>query len=382
MDVILVSHGFQPDYEAGFANGLARCGVKVTLVASNRTLFTRLSPGIDVINLRGAQDESRAPWKKVLNLLWYLARLLLLVARRRSVTHLTGLFALSHIRTPWADRSWALECRILKLLSRRLLLTVHNVVPHNQDTPTLRARLSAAYRIPHRLIVHTARARQRLIDEFGVEAERIVVMEHGIDEIVVPQPDSVAATRALLGVAANEKLVLCFGIVQRYKGVDLLVEAARHLDANIRIHIAGRCYDPQYQREIERALDGHPLIKQISWENVYLSEDRVSDLLSASDVLAMPYRHIDQSGVLFAAMRHGLPIVAFDVGSLRDYLTVGAGVVVQVGDLEGFASAIQSIEPAPLVRQKIHSLAQRYRWGNTVKPILGEYCQVRTCRDS
>ena len=56
---VLVSHGFQPDYEAGFANGLVRNGVGVTLIASDQSLYDRLVPKIEVLNLRGSQYPSR-----------------------------------------------------------------------------------------------------------------------------------------------------------------------------------------------------------------------------------------------------------------------------------------------------------------------------------
>jgi glycosyltransferase involved in cell wall biosynthesis len=365
---VLVSHGFQSDYEAGFANGLARNGVRVTLIASDQTLYEKLDPAIEAINLRGSQDAQRPAWQKVMNLLWYWMRLLLLVAGRRPVTHLTGLFLFGSFSAAWV---W--ECRVLRFLSSRLILTVHNVIPHDRDTPEMRRHLEVAYRIPHSLIVHTKRARQRLVEEFDIDPKRIIVMEHGLDEIVIPKEEDIATTRAALGYEPDQKVALFLGWVRRYKGVDLLLEAARFLGNDIRVLIAGNCIDSEYRQEIEQIIEGGSLGTRVTWEFGYLSEKRVSELLGAADVLVMPYRQIDQSGVLFAALRHGVPVVAFDVGSFRDYLPEGTGVVVPSGDIKALADAIGDVGPAKCVRDRIHAVARRFRWQETVKPVLNLY---------
>lgn len=370
---MLVSHGFQSDYEAGFANGLAKNGIKVTLIASDQTLLERLDPSIDAPNLRGSQDAGRPAWRKAINLLWYSIRLLGLIAVRRPVTHLTGLFLSCNFSSAWADQMPVWECRCLKLLSHRLILTVHNVVPHDRDTPAVRRQLAAVYRIPHYLVVHTARAKQRLIDEFSIEPERILVMDHGLDEIVEPRAEDIAATRTAMGYNPDQKVVLFLGWVRRYKGVDLLLEAARHLSDGVRVLIAGNCIDSDYQHEITQTIQRHALAHRVSWEFGFLSEERVSALLGAVDVLVMPYRAIDQSGVLFAALRHGVPVVAFDVGSFKDYLPAGTGLIVPAGDTVALAAAIEEISPARSVRSHIHAVARKYRWQETVKQILHLY---------
>jgi glycosyltransferase involved in cell wall biosynthesis len=370
---VLVSHGFQSDYEAGFANGLARNGVKVTLVASDQTLFDRLEPTIEAINLRGSQDSGRPAWRKAINLLGYCIRLFMLIAIRRPVTHLTGLFLFSNFSSAWAEKSSIWECYCLRLLSHRLILTVHNVVPHDRDTPKVRQHLAAVYRIPHCLVVHTAKAKQRLIDEFSIDPARILVMDHGLDEIIDPKTENIAATRAAMGYTPDQKIVLFLGWVRRYKGVDLLLEAARHLGDKSRVLIAGNCIDSDYQQEINQTIARHALAHRVTWEFGFLSEERVSALLSAVDVLVMPYRQIDQSGVLFAALRHGVPVVAFDVGSFKDYLPAGTGLIVPCGDTVALAAAIEEIVPARSARGHIHAVARKYRWQETAKSVLHVY---------
>ena len=367
MNLVLISHGFQPDYEFGFANGLAMNGATPTLVAADRTLFARLHSDVRAINLRGSQDRSRPRWKKALNLGVYVLRLVALLVWRRPVVHLTGLLLAG------SSSSWPLECQIYRLLSRRLVLTVHNVLPHGKDSPQMRRTMAKVYSIPDYLVVHTLKAKQRLIDEFAVNTERIVVMEHGIEKVVDVDEDITRSVRNSLGVTSQGKLALFFGAVLPYKGVDLLVAATPHLRDGTRVHIAGHCGDRQYQQDLEALLKQHPSQTTITWENSYLTEDRVSVLLAAADVLVMPYRHIDQSGVLFSALSHGVPVVAFDVGSLREYLVDGVGQVVPPGDILALANAIDTFPHTESVRNGIKVVAKKFVWHETVKPVLRCY---------
>jgi glycosyltransferase involved in cell wall biosynthesis len=372
-NIVLVSNGFQSDYEAGFANGLAANGQQILLISSDRTLVERLLPGVQVCNLRGSQEESRPAWRKALQLGFYFVRLANVLAWRRPVTHLNGLFLLSRFKGRYVELLWEIECRVWRALSHRLILTVHNVLPHGRDDPSLRQRMRSIYTIPDRLIVHTAKMRQRLIDEFFVDPEKIAIMEHGIDRIATVSAECIAAVRNSLEVKPRQKLVLSFGIVQRYKGIDLLVNAAKSLGEDTRIHIAGRCNDSEYQGQLEALIAQHSSEARVTWENQWLSEARVDALLGAADLLVLPYRDIDQSGVLFAAMRHGLPVVAFDVGSFRQYLDSGMGIVVEPENVVALAAAIQTIDCGPQARAKVRELARNYLWSETVKPILEAY---------
>jgi glycosyltransferase involved in cell wall biosynthesis len=372
--VILISNGFQPDYEAGFANGLAANGVEVTLISSDRTLLERLDSRVQVKNLRGNQDPKRSRVSKALNLIAYFLRLCLFLSRQGTTVHLTGLFSLSHIRKSWADRSWKYECRIIRWLAPRLVLTVHNVVPHERDTPDVRRELASVYALPELLVVHTARARQRLIDEFDVAPSRICVMEHGVDDIVVLAESRRAAARAALLQPGQDTLALFFGAVQYYKGIDLLVAEGTALRAGLKLHIAGRCGDDTYRQMIDTMISGHPRTGQITWEEGYLSETRASELLAAADVVVMPYRHIDQSGVLFAALRHGTKVLAFDVGSLRDYLGEERGGVVPSGDTSAFMAALNGLRATGSAeRERVTDYARGFAWCNTVRALLPHY---------
>lgn len=367
--VTLISHGFQPDYEAGFANGLAANGLDVTLAAADRSLFAALAPSIAAPNLRGSQDRSRPRWRKAANLLQYYTRLLALLCRgpRRTV-HLIGLLAVN------SGPAWPLELLLYRLLGHRVVLTVHNVVPHGPPpSPWTRACLKRTYGLAHALVVHTPRAAERLKAEFGVAESKLVYMEHGLDNPVPASPEQRQAARHALQVPEGERLVLSFGAVLPYKGVDLLLEAARLPGWQARVLIAGRCGDATHGQQLRQTMASHPQASHIEWMDRYLSEEEVTTVFRAADVLALPYRAIDQSGVLFMALRHGVPAVAFDVGSFAHYMPHLMGQVVAPNDVAGLSQALMAQPVDETVRQQVRRNAERFVWRKTVRAVLPLY---------
>jgi len=108
----------------------------------------------------------------------------------------------------------------------------------------------------------------------------------------------------------------------------------------------------------------------------------VASLFHAADVLVMPYRHIDQSGVIFMALATGLRVVASDVGSLRDYIPPGFGCVVSPGDAGALAEGILSVLTQPRRSEAQEKLAAHHLWSSVVWPILPVYAWLRTGPES
>jgi glycosyltransferase involved in cell wall biosynthesis len=174
--VTLLSNGFQPEYELGFANGLAVNGQQVVLVGSDRTLLERLDKRVVLKNLRRSQDPSRSRSTKVRNVLGYWWRLGSMLRKERPpLVHVIGLFTL---RAPIAA---FLEAWVLTHLTKRWILTVHNLLPHDRHTWLNRAIYRRLYRLPQLLVVHTERMRDQLESEFGLSRSRIQVVAHGVD---------------------------------------------------------------------------------------------------------------------------------------------------------------------------------------------------------
>jgi glycosyltransferase involved in cell wall biosynthesis len=364
MRAILVSNGFQPNYEKAFANGLARNGVEVTLVSSDRTLVCDLDASIRTAPLRGSQNPQRGRLQKAWGLVAYTARLFgYLFTHRRHVLHMTGMFITASVPLG------LLEVLGYRLLSRRFLLTIHNLLPHDQHTRFNAWVLRVLYRIPHVLVVHTEKMRDALVNEWGVEPERIVVMEHGVDDMpecaASWQPDPEGSLRLLM-----------FGLVARYKGIDIALAALEGLsDFAVSLSIVGMCRDSALAAELDALIARVPHPHRASWQRAYVEENAVQSIFEQADAVLLPYRHIDQSGVLLTAYRFGIPVLAFDVGSFARYVTPETGIVISDRTAGGLQHGLRMLhrQLSQFDRDRVRDVARRYQWENTVRVLLPYY---------
>jgi glycosyltransferase involved in cell wall biosynthesis len=183
----------------------------------------------------------------------------------------------------------------------------------------------------NRIVVHSRRGIAELA-ELGIPEERVVRIPHAVFE---------SAPSAGDGVAGGDTL-LFFGLIRKYKGLDLLIRAlplvARERP-DVRLVVAGDPLDPV--EPLRRLATELGVDERIEWRLGFLPDDEVEDALSEATVVVLPYRRrVDASGVLALAVGHGLPIVASDVGSLGETVAeFGAGEVVPPEDFEALAAA-------------------------------------------
>ena len=154
-------------------------------------------------------------------------------------------------------------------------------------------------------VVHAAADRARL--ERLAPGRPSVVLAHPAAALI-PPPESREEARRKLGLSGSEPLVLFLGLVRRYKGVDLLLEAAPEIVRRTRatIAIVGEVFPDA--RELLRRAEASPVRDRILWKDSYVSEEEMTLWLAACDVVALPYRAISGSGIAaraFAARTAG-----------------------------------------------------------------------------
>lgn len=361
--VVLVSHGFQHNYERGFTNGLDDTGVAATLVSSDRTDYAGLRPDVHTVNLRGSQEERRPKWAKALGMLRYhLGLCAYTLWRRRAVWHVIGL-----IYPPLLYG--VIEGLWFRAVCWRYVLTVHDLLPHDRHTRANHLLNGLSFRLAHRLVVHTDRMRDELIRRFGVRPERVTVMEHGIEPLASPLV-------AVPATDANRPMrLLFFGKVTQYKGLDVLLDALQTTSMNFSLMIAGFCLDKTLEHDLRARIAAHRAVGSITWRNEFIPEAEIEGLFSHADVLVLPYRHIDQSGVLFQALRYGVPVVASRVGSFTQYVTDDIGETCPPDNADELRCAIERIHErrTELSRERIVEIGRSYEWHSTVQALAAAY---------
>ncbi len=107
----------------------------------------------------------------------------------------------------------------------------------------------------------------------------------------------------------------------------------------------------------------------------FIPNEEVEVFFKACDLLCLPYRNIYQSGLIFLALRFGIPMVTTDVGSLREFVEGGMGLVSRTNDAAGIAEAIEAFfsQADRFRREEITARAQKYRWDLLCRDLLPLY---------
>lgn len=146
--------------------------------------------------------------------------------------------------------------------------------------------------------------------------------------------------RLKLKLSDKRKTLLFFGLIRDYKGLDVLLKAFSELDDSYQLIIAGEIYgkSDKYLGLIENSKN-----KNIFLFNQYIPDDEVNIYFSAADLCVLPYRSATQSGITGTSFHFEVPIIATDVGGLRESLKDGLlGEVVESENPEALLTAITS----------------------------------------
>ena len=193
---------------------------------------------------------------------------------------------------------------------------------------------------------------------------------------------SAAEAKRQLGISEHDKTLLFFGNIAPYKGLEFLVAAFSKLvkqDSTYRLIIAGRIKGgEQYWREVERAIALGGIGDRIILKIEYIPDEQTELYFKAADVLILPYTRVFQSGVLFLGYAFGLPVIAADVGSLRDDIIEGeTGFLCRTEDPDDLADTISAYFASDLYenletrRNQIQHFANEQNSWAKVAEILG-----------
>ena len=384
--VSLLTGGSDKPYVFGLATELSSKGVVLDLIASDEldSPEFRGIPRLNFLKLRGDQNPHVSLLKKTARILSYYSKLIRYAATARpKIFHILWNNKFLHF-----DRT--LLTYYYKLLGKKVLLTVHNVNTakrDNQDSAFNRVTLRTQYRLADHLFVHTEKMKQELIEEFGVQAERISVVPLGINNFAPQTSLTPAEAKRRLGIRPDEKAILFFGRITPYKGLEILVEAFQKglpPAENYRLMIAGRpeeATEATYWFPIRDVLREDVQKGRVLLRGEHIPDEETEVYFKAADALVLPYRDIYQSGILFLGYSFGLPALAANVGSLKEEMIEGqTGFLFEPEDASDLARAIEKYFASDLYRdlgrrrQEIQDYArQGHDWNIVGQTTLGVY---------
>ena len=238
------------------------------------------------------------------------------------------------------------------------------------------------YRLFDRVFVHFERNRQEFLESFGIAPEKVGVIVHGNEEIFrelrSPGVDA-AALRKRIKLPENERVILFFGTLSRYKGTDVLLEAfacIHHDVPDARVVLAGfpfHDFDVRAHQELTRRLG---IEDKVTWVPEYIDSGDVAGWMELASVIVFPYRDIYQSGAIHVAQTFGVPTIASAIGAMQDVVEHEvSGLLVPPENVSELAKALQRLLHDPDFAERLGARLQAdargpYSWETIAKKIL------------
>lgn len=228
---------------------------------------------------------------------------------------------------------------------RALVLTAHDILPR-EPRPGQRAAQRRLYERFDAIVVHSAHGRARLTGALGVDPERVHVIPHGAlapDENSGPPP-----------FQTDLPVVLFFGLLRPYKGLDLLLDAWRGIE-DAQLWIVGMPrMDVSRLREAARSMRS----AKVRLLTRFVSEAEMAACFHRADLIVLPYRQADQSGVAATALGAGVPMLSSDVGGFPELAQTGAARTFPAGDPAALHAALAELLADPAARAQMTERAR------------------------
>ncbi len=254
---------------------------------------------------------------------------------------------------------------------RPLVLSAHDILPREPRPGQLGAQRRLYERFDA-VVVHSEHGRERLTGELGIDPARVHVIPHGAFEHLAAE-GARASSEAPLLPHSEKPVVLCFGLMRPYKGIDLLLEAWRGVeDAELWIVGAPRM-------DISALRAGAPA--GVRFEARFIGDDELPAYFRRADLVVLPYREIDQSGVLFTALAFGKPLLLSDVGGFPEIAATGAARMFPAGDASSLHVALRELlgdrERLSLMAARARDAAAgEYAWESIARRTVALYEQL------
>jgi glycosyltransferase involved in cell wall biosynthesis len=280
----------------------------------------------------------------------------------------------------WAVWAAAWMMKRIRRMGKKTFYTVHNIYPHRYPALIPKWQIHRwmrnAYLECDGLFVHTERLGRELAAFIGEGAPPIHVTPHGVWTVERGEGERVPG----IDERAGWKKLLFFGQIRRNKGLDVLLRAAEKLP-DYSITIAGEPHEKEYYRGeivpmIEKLRARGVKIEQI---DRFIAESEVPKLLASHTAMVMPYTQgfVAQSGVIFLALAHEMPVVASVAGGLKDlFEEFRVGVTFEEPTPEAVAAAVRELENAGArlqIANEIEAARQRYSWREAASATIAGY---------
>jgi glycosyltransferase involved in cell wall biosynthesis len=231
-----------------------------------------------------------------------------------------------------------LDRALVRAFPRPRVITAHDLLPRGASARRRRAALQtlAAF---DAVVVHSEQGRRMLLAK-GLPAESVFVVPHGAFDYLA-QTNGTAPLDPAVGALDGRKVVLAFGLVRPYKGIDLLIEAFAQAPPDAVLLVVGRAMMPL--EPLQRRARELGIADRVRFVPHFITDPELPPYFRRADLVVLPYREIDQSGVLFTALAFHRPLLVTSVGGFTEVAEQGAARAVPPGDADALGRALSDL---------------------------------------
>jgi glycosyltransferase involved in cell wall biosynthesis len=352
---------YTPPYDHALAAALARAGADVELVTSAFAYGSVAdAEGYAVRELfyRHARGAPGSPTRRAAKLVEHVPDML----RYRRAARSADVVHFQWLAVQWLD-PWLLP-------GRPTVLTAHDLLPREPRPGQARAQRHC-YDAVDAVVAHSEYGRRQLIDALALDPGKVQVIRHGAFEHLTRLPHEQALGDELARVSGP--VVLFFGLLRPYKGVEVLLDAWRGVKS-AELWIVGR---PRMALAPLRARAP----AGVRFVPEFVADAVVPAYFRRADVVVLPYsqtERFDFSGVLATALAFGKPVVLTDVGGFTEVAETGAALLVPPDDPDALREALVSLIEDPGARERLARAATAaaagpYSWDEAARRTLELY---------
>jgi glycosyltransferase involved in cell wall biosynthesis len=202
-----------------------------------------------------------------------------------------------------------------------------------------------------------------------------IVSVHPLYDSYSP-PRSKSEARTNLDLPLDQKIILFFGFIRDYKGLDLLLEAMSSTEIkaqNIKLVVAGEFY--ANREKYESMVSSLRIEDQLYWHTDFIPDAKIADYFSAADAVVLPYKASTQSGVTQIAFYYDLPIIATNVGGIKEMVENNIHGLIVNANAQSISNGILHFYDdvdSQTYRKNIARDKSKYSWAGFVEAILKE----------
>jgi len=243
---------------------------------------------------------------------------------------------------------------LIKILQYKLVWTIHNLIPHENQTINDKYLSKFISDNSDAKIIHALNTKQSL-KKLHCHLNNIYLIPHGSFKNYYPNNTNKKSSRKQLGLKQDAFIYLYFGMIRKYKNVDILLKNFNDLLGKYpasKLQIAGKCYNHELKKVILRYKRKLPNSIYIKLD--YISDNKIQLYFNASDIIVLPYSNVTTSGTSILALSFKKPIIYPEIGNLNE-MPKNIGFSYNINSKKGIYDAMTK---AIINKKHLRSLGQ------------------------